>query len=494
VTADARTVAAIDLGSNSFHMVVARFVDGRFEVLDRIRERVALAEGLGADGKIAPDARERALNALDMFGQRIKGMPAESIRVVGTNTFRKTKDTEFLRAAEERLGARIEVIAGREEARLIYLGVSHSVNDDSERRLVVDIGGGSTEFIIGEGFDTVATDSLHMGCVTFSDQFFGNGKLSKKRFVDAQTAAALEVSPIESQFKALGWDQAIGSSGTVTAVHAILEAQGWSAHDITLKNLVKLRDTMIEAEHVSNLKLAGLPPDRAPVLAGGLAILIAVFTRLGIQRMDATDGALREGLLYDLLGRIQHEDVRDHTVRSMCERYRVDLEQAARVDSTAVALLQQVKSAWGLEEPEFRKVLRWAARLHEIGKTVAYSGHHKHGAYLLKNSDMPGFSNQDQAILSALVGVHRRRMREEFFERLSRAEQAKHLCVVLRLAVLLNRNRDRREVPRLEATASRRRLDLRFPPEWLESRPLLLADLERERAHLAAAGFEITVR
>ncbi|MEZ4256122.1 MAG: exopolyphosphatase [Polyangiales bacterium] len=494
MSADIRTVAAIDLGSNSFHMVVARFVDGRLEIVDRLRERVALAEGIDASGRIAPAAQERALTALERFGQRIKGMSQENVRVVGTNTFRKAKDYDFLRAAEERLGMRIEVIAGREEARLIYLGVSHSITDDGERRLVVDVGGGSTEIIIGEGFDTVATESLHMGCVTFTNQFFANGKMSRKRFVDAQTAASLEVSPMESHFRSLGWELAIGASGTVTAVNAILDAQGWSKHRITLKNLLKLRQVMIDAEHVDNLKLAGLQPDRASVLAGGVAILIAVFNRLGIHEMEATEGALREGLLYDLLGRIQHEDVRDHTVRTLCERYRADLEQAARVESTSLALYQQVRKGWDLDDGEAKKMLRWAARVHEIGKAVAYSGHHKHGAYLLKNSDMPGFSNQDQSFLAALVGAHRRKFRTEFFERIPRSELAKRLCTLLRVAVLLNRNRDRREVPRTECSASKRQIRLAFPEGWLEARPLLAADLEREVATLGQAGFELEVR
>lgn len=487
-------MAAIDLGSNSFHMVVARHVDGRFHVIDRLRERTALAEGLGPDGRITAAARDRAWGALERFGQRLKGMSPDSVRAVGTNTFRKTKDQEFLRAAEERLGTRIEIIAGREEARLIYLGVSHSVNDGGERRLVIDIGGGSTEFIIGEGFETVATESLHMGCVTFTDQFFASGRLSRKRFEDAHTAAALEVSPMESQFRALGWEQAIGSSGTITALTQIFEGQGWGGDVITIKKLLKLRDALIKAEHVSNLKMAGLAPDRAPVLAGGLSILIAAFTRLGIEQMQSTEGALREGLLYDLVGRIQHEDVRDHTVRTMCERYRLDLEQAARVESTSLAIFGQVKDAWALGDAESRKVLRWAARLHEIGKSIAYSGHHKHGAYLLKFSDMPGFSTQDQLYLSALVGAHRRKLRDEYFERVSKPEQAKHLCVVLRLAVLLNRNRDRREVPRMTCSASRRRLEVQFPEGWLDSRPLLVADLSRETECLNAAGFELAVR
>lgn len=490
----ARTVAAIDLGSNSFHMVVARSVDGRLEIIDRLRERVALAEGLNAnDGRISPEARERALGALERFGQRIKGMTPENVRVVGTNTFRRAKDDEFFRRAEERLGAPIEVIAGREEARLIYVGVSHSVEDDGERRLVIDVGGGSTEFIIGEGFDTIATESLHMGCVTFTDQFFANGKLNRKRFVDAQTAASLEISTIESQFRAFGWEQAIGASGTVTAVQGILDALGWTKHKITLKSLLKLRQAMIDAEHVDALKLPGLSADRGPVLAAGVSILIAAFHRLGITKMDATQGALREGLIYDLIGRIQHEDIRDLTVRSMCERYRVDTAQSGRVETTATALLQQAKKGWAFNSPDAKKMLRWAARLHEIGKSVAYSGHHKHGAYLVKNSDMPGFSNQDQAFLAALVGAHRRRFRNEYFERLPRQESAQQLCVLLRLAVLLNRNRDRREVPKIELTAAKRKLSLQFPQDWLETRPLLLADLVREQAALAVVGFELEV-
>ncbi|MCA9645061.1 MAG: hypothetical protein KC492_30435, partial [Myxococcales bacterium] len=250
---------------------------------------------------------------------------------------------------------------------------------------------------------------------------------------------------------------------------------------------------LIKAEHISNLKVPGLAPDRAPVLAGGLSILLAVFERLGVESMEVTEGALREGLLYEILGRIQHEDVRDHTVRSLCERTRVDPEQSARVESTAVALYTQVCGGWKLEAPELKKMLRWAARMHEIGKSIAYSGHHKHGAYLLRHADMPGFSRQDQVFLAALVGTHRRRFRTEFFEQVPRAEDAKRLCVLLRLAVLLNRARDRREVPRVTCTVTPTRLSVRFPDAWLASRPLLAADLERERIALGQAGFELEV-
>ena len=492
---DDQTVAAVDLGSNSFHMVVARVVDEQLRVVDKLRERVALAEGLDDSKRIGKEARDRALATLSRFGQRLAHMEPGSVRAVGTNTLRQAKNGhEFQEKAEEALGHPIEVISGREEARLIYLGVAHATEEPQQRRLVVDIGGGSTECIVGEGFEPLEADSLYMGCVTFS-RFFPKAQLRARFFDEAQTAAALELRPLEHRYKQLGWDRVLGSSGTVMSVEAILRSNGWSQRGITGKGLKRLRKAMVAAGNVDGLDLAGMPADRASVLAPGVAILTAVFEAFDLERMFASDGALREGLVYDLVGRIQHKDIRERTIRRFCERFRIDAEQADRVEATALRFLDSVAGSWDLAEPSLRRLLAWAARLHEIGKAVSYSGYHKHGAYLVRHSDMPGFSRGDQAILAEIIENHRRKLRPTRFETLPvvRQERVIRLAIFLRLAVVLNRSRSRRAVPAFRLTTRKRGLELGFPEGWLEENDLVGADLRVEAERLRAAGYELEV-
>jgi len=489
-------VAAVDLGSNSFHMVVARMVNGQPILVDRLRERVALAEGLDDKKRLTPGMQAKALEAMHRFGQRLRDMPRGSVRAVGTNTLRQARNTRaFLVRARRALGHPIEVISGREEARLIYGGVAHSLADDPGKRLVVDIGGGSTECIIGERFEPLATDSLYMGCVTFSLRFFPKGEIGRKRMDEAVIAAQREVAPLEQHYRALGWERAVGASGTILAIESILRAKGWSERGITAGGLRKLRKVVVDARRTQALHFPGMPAERAGVLPGGLAILIAIFESLQIERMSITTGSLREGLLYDLLGRMRHEDARERTIRQFTQRYHVDNEQAGRVEHTALACLEQVARRWGLRDPEHRRLLTWAARVHEMGLSVNYSGYHKHGAYIAEHADMPGFSREDQQVLAALVGGHRRKLPMEVFRELppARSRDALALCVLLRLAVTLNRIRSAREVPAPRLSAQGHRLRLRFPRGWLRQHPLTRADLDEEAALLRTAGVRLQV-
>jgi exopolyphosphatase/guanosine-5'-triphosphate,3'-diphosphate pyrophosphatase len=418
-------------------------------------------------------------------------MPRGSVRAVGTNTLRRARNTRaFLSAAQKTLGYPIEVIPGAEEARLIYLGVAHHHPGEARRRLVIDIGGGSTECILGEGFEPLSTDSLRMGCVGYSLQYFPGGALTREGMHAARLAAGIELQGIERRYRSAGWDVCIGSSGTILAVEAILRENGWESEGIAARSLRKLRKALIEAGHVEGLQLAGLQDDRRPVLAGGVAILSAVFDAFGIERMEASQGALREGLLYDLLGRIRREDVRDRTIRAVSQRYHVDREQALRVELTARALLAQVAAPWGLEDPQHARLLSWAARLHEIGLSISYAGHHKHGAYIAQHSDMPGFSRRDQEGLAALIVNHRRKPHLEVFEALDAAAvgELKKLAALLRLAVLLNRSRSPRPIPEPRLAAKDDALALHLPAAWLERHPLTRADLEAEGARLADLG------
>jgi len=490
------TVATVDLGSNSFHMLVARVVDQEIHVVDRMRVRTGLAEGLDENKRLTREVQDRALDALVIFRQRLLHMPTASVRAVGTNTLRQAKNApEFLAEAIEALGHPIEVISGREEARLIYLGVAHGLEEaDERRRLVIDIGGGSTEAIIGEGFEPLETDSLYMGCVTFA-RFFPKGRITARAFEEAEIAAALELTPIERRYQALGWSQVVGSSGTVAAIASILRANGWSQDGVTDKGLRRLKKALLAAGDVTRIDLAGVAPERAPLLPGGVAILRAVFQRLGLERMDVAGGALREGLVYDLLGRIRQEDVRDRTIRAYSERYHVDQDQARFVAVTAHQLLEQVVGGWVPHGPDVARLLGWAARLHEVGKAISYSGYHKHGGYIVANSDMPGFSRRDQQVLAALVASQRGRIRPTRFASLpvDRGHRMIRLGLILRLAVLLNRARSRRAVPMVRFKARKKTLSLVFPAGWLDETPLTRADLENEGARLRQVGYTLTV-
>ncbi len=487
------TVAAIDLGSNSFHMVVARVVDGQVLVVDRMREMVRLGAGLDASNRLTRAAQDAAIACLERFGQRLRGMSARNVRAVGTNTLRRARNAgEFLAAARRALGHPIEVIAGREEARLIYLGVAHGLAGVDGRRLVMDIGGGSTELIIGERFEPVCTESLHMGCVGMSREHFPDGAITRAGMRRAEIAARLELQPIESEYRQRGWQSAVGASGTILAAAAIVQAAGWNTDGITPEALRKLRDALFEAGHVERLRLSGLSRERAPVFPGGLAILLAAFDALGIQHMRVSESALREGLLYDLLGRIRHEDVRERAIQTLSTRYQIDKDQALRVERTARVCFTQAAPAWGLNDDDV-DVLAWAARLHEIGLAVAHSQYHKHGAYLLENSDLPGFSHQEQKLLAILVRSHRRKFPSEAFDDPAEpvSGAAHRLCVLLRLAALLHRARANAPLPGFSLLPNAQHLYLKFPDGWLAEHPLTEADLHREAEYLKATKIKL---
>lgn len=486
-------IAAVDLGSNSFHMIVARLQDGQLRVLDRLRDPVRLGAALDRQSRIDTEVRKRAIECLQRFGQRLRELAPESVRVVGTNTLRRARDPDFLDEAQQALGHPIEVIAGVEEARLIYLGVAHSLAHNGGRRLVMDIGGGSTELIIGEGFQPLRMDSLYMGCVSMSEQFFRGGKLSKGNFQDGEVAAGLELEPVQERFRRLGWQMVAGASGTIRTVRDLLVAEGWSEQGITLPALRKLRKAMIDAGHIDKLKLKSLPDDRRPVLAGGVAILCATFEALKIDRMLLAQGALREGLLYDLLGRIHHDDVREAAVQAMAGRYQADAVHAKRVEEVALRLLEQLASAWGLTHPMYQTWMHWAATLHEVGLVVAHSQYHKHGGYLIQHSDLAGFSVRDQSLLAVLVRGHRRKLPKEELAALPKVleEPARRLIVLLRLAVLLRRDRADVPMPVVQAGVDGSQLTLRFPDGWLEAHPLTHADLVEERKYLDAVNLKL---
>jgi exopolyphosphatase / guanosine-5'-triphosphate,3'-diphosphate pyrophosphatase len=489
-------LAAVDLGSNSFHMVVARYTHGQLVILDRLREMVRLGAGLEADGRLNKDVTARALACLERFGQRLRDMRPDSVRVVGTNALRRARRKEaFVERAREALGHPIEIVSGMEEARLIYSGVAHSMPAGPGRRLVCDIGGGSTEIIIGEALEPLELESLQIGCVRVSEEFFAEGRLSQKRMQRARVAARQAIEPYQAAFRRRGWDEAVGSSGTVRAIGDCIRELDPGAVDIGADGLERVIRELGAVEHIRDLQLTSLTDDRKLSFAGGVAILAEAFEQLGIEHMRVADGAMREGLLYDLLGRYTDEDARERTVRSMQERYHVDLAQAERVENTAVGFLGQVEEVWQLSDPAIELLLRWAARLHEIGLDVAHSGYHRHGAYLLANADMAGFPRDKQKLLAIMVGSHRRKPTVEEAGELAPPwdKRAPPMTLLLRIAVLLHRGRSSVALPDIRLTTRANSLELRFPPNWLDDHPLTVADLQIEIEHLKAAGFRLRV-
>ena len=489
-------MAAVDLGSNSFHMVVARMQLGQPSIVDRLREMVRLASGLNQQKYLDDASQERALACLRRFGQRLRDMHAHQVRVVGTNTLRRARNADkFLAAAEEALGHPVEVISGIEEARLIYLGVSHHTDTADGNNLVVDIGGGSTELIIGEGYEPKHLESLAIGCVGLSQQHFEDGKLSQKRFDRARIAVRLELQPVAAGFRRLGWKRAIGSSGTVRAARDIAHELKLLDTGVSLEALEAIIGEMVKARRVDELELPGLGPERAPVFAGGVAIFAEIMSTLRIEHMEISDGALREGLLYDMLGRLQDEDARERSIHAMQRRYHVDTDQAQHVEATAAALLGEVERTWELADQRYRQLLVWAARLHEVGLDIAHARYHHHGGYLLANADLPGFVRLEQKLLAALVTFHRRKLDDPFLDDVPQSRRVPlfKLIVLLRLAVLLNRTRSPIELPAMTLDPGKDVLELKFPAGWLDRNPLTAADLEQEQAWLKARGFELRV-
>jgi exopolyphosphatase / guanosine-5'-triphosphate,3'-diphosphate pyrophosphatase len=489
-------LAAVDLGSNSFHMVVARHEHGQLVIIDRLREMVRLAEGIDDDGRLDKVVSGRALACLTRFGQRLRDMRAGSVRVVGTNALRVARRKQsFLERAREALGHPIEIISGMEEARLIYSGVAHTLPADPGNRLVLDIGGGSTEIIVGTGLEPLELESLQMGCVTLSREFFGDGKLSEKRFARARLAARLELEPVQAAFRRRGWEQAAGSSGTVRAIAEALRELEPQALQITGVGLERLIRELIKAGNIRAVNLVAVTEERRAVFAAGVAILAEVFEQLAIVQLRVADGAMREGLLYDMVGRYTSEDARERSTRSMQLRYHVDLEQAQRVEQTVLDFLAQTREVWQLKDPLAELMLSWAARLHEIGLDVSHSGYHRHGAYLVANADLPGFAREEQLLLARVVGSHRRKLLLDGLEDLIPPwdRLALYLIVLLRIAVLLHRGRSPQALPPIQLTAKPRTLEIRFPSRYIKEHPLTVADLQQEIEHLKAQGVRLRV-
>lgn len=487
-------IAGVDLGSNSFHLLLARRHGRDVAIQDRIKETVRLRSGLSDDGDLAPDARSRALACLERFGDHLRAFGVRRVRAVGTDAIRRAADSrDFLEAAEQALGHPIEVISGYEEARLIYAGATPAGAGTADCRLVVDIGGGSTELILGEGARPRSLVSLGMGSVSLTERCFPDDRVTWDTVERGMALARGELAGITTAFRAQDNVVALGASGTIKSIAQLAEARQWSVGGVTPGALQSLTRLLVEKGVARSADFPELNPDRVPILPGGLAILRAVFEVLGIERMTLAPGALREGLLADMADRMGNRDIRHRTVTAMMGRYRLDRHHGRAVAATAVTAWEAVAPAWSLEAcPETRDYLRWAACLHEIGLSVSHSQHHQHGAYLLAHADMAGFSRDDQAMLSVLIQLQRKKLSRRFLDSVSPRYRGCCLPVAALLRVAIVLHRARMPAPPVRFEAEQPGIwRLHLPRDWRERHPLLVDDLQEEVAYQKAAGLRL---
>lgn len=494
---DVNKVAALDIGSNSFHLVVARIVAGSVQILHRVKQKVRLAEGLDENNILSQDAMQRGLQSLKIVADSLGGFAPDSVRIVATHTLRKARNArEFIEAAAEVLAYPIEVISGTEEARLIYSGVAHTSHIDG-KRLVVDIGGGSTELVIGQGFEPLLCRSVQVGCVSFSKRFFADGELKAKAFEKAITATEQALELVDEKYRRMGWQQCVGTSGTIRSLAnwaQTLPGVG-KEQQLTLKDLKLLMRQCVDAGHISKLDFPGLSDDRRAVIAGGLAIMIGVFQALQIDTLIYSSAALREGVIYQMEDELHHADIRGRTAASVATRYDVDTAHANAVLSTSLLLFDHVSKHWKLTHKDYRSMLAWAALLHEVGLQINSRGVQRHSGYILANLDMPGFTQEQQELLATLVRFHRKKIRENEIPHLVQYDSVsiRQLIALLRLGVLLNIKRQENFLPHLKIKASKTSALLSFPQGWLSEKPIIAADLEREVGVWKSLGLTLEI-
>lgn len=497
-TARPQEFAAVDLGSNSFHMVIARVVDGAMQIIGRLKQRVHLADGLDSNNMLSEEAMERGLACLSLFAERLQGFDPSSVCIVGTHTLRQALNApEFLKRAEKVIPYPIEIIAGNEEARLIFMGVEHT-QPEKGRKLVIDIGGGSTELVIGEDFEPRLVESRRMGCVSFAQMYFPGGTINAENFQRARVAATQKLETLAWQFRIQGWDVALGASGTIKAAYEVLLALGEKDGIITPERLKKLIAEVVKFKNFDELSLPGLSDERKAVFAPGLAILCGVFDALAINELRLSDGALREGVLYEMEGRFRHQDIRSRTAQSLANQYNIDREQARRVLETTMHMFEQWQAQNPkLTNPQLTALLKWAAMLHEVGLNINHSGMHRHSAYILQNSDLPGYNQEQQLMMATLVRYHRKAIKLDDLPRFTLFKKKHYLPLIqlLRLGVLLNNQRQATTTPpTLRLRTDDNHWTLSFPNDWFSQNALVLFDLEREQEYWeAVTGWRLKV-
>ena len=487
--------AAIDLGSNSFHMLVVREVAGAIRTVAKVKRKVRLAAGLDADSRLSREAMERGWDCLRLFAEQLQDVPKENTRIVGTATLRLAANVDsFLTEAERILGHHIEVIPGEDEARTNYQGVSWTSSGEG-KRLAIDIGGASTELVIGEQNDAKLLNSLHMGCVTWLKRYFSDGLLSEANFEAAIHGAKAGLAQVQQGYLDLGWITCVGASGTVQALQEIMIAQGRSER-VTLSKLNELKMQAIECGRIDQLALQGLVPERLTVFPSGLAILIAIFEELRIDNMTLAGGALREGLIYGMVGRKRDCDARERTAESLITRYQLDREQAERVRNACLTAFLQLKEPWHLSEQYGRPMLRWAAMLYELGLCIEYKKAPQHAAYIIDNIDMPGFTSAQKQLLSALLLNQRDDFKLDALERQNAVSmnQACHLARILRLAIILCMRRTEGTVPDFRLEAQEEALTIWLPQGWPQVHYLRASELQDEAKRQTLMGWPTRVQ
>jgi len=482
-------LAAVDLGSNSFRLEIGQAEGLHIERHGYWKETVRLAAGLGPDQRLSPRAIETACACLARMNERMRGVPQQQVRAVGTQTLRQALNAnEFLLEAQNSLGFPIEIIAGREEARLVFEGCMHSLPPSPQRRLVLDIGGASSEIIVGRDFAADRAESFQVGCVNTTLRYFPDGVIDRASLKRAQVACAAEFEEAITAFNRTQWDEAYGSSGTIGAVSAILRAEGWSDGTVTALGLLKLRQALMAFGDVRRVKFDVVKADRSEVLVGGVAVLSAAFETLGLHEMQTAKGALRLGLLYDLLGRRESRDIRDATVDRIQERFAVDRQQAARVRDIALKLYDAIDPP---ASDEGRKRLQWACDLHEVGCAISRSDYHKHSSYLIEHADLAGFSTSDQEHIGVLALAQRGNLRK-VAEALADPELVGKI-LALRLAVVLCHARRGVELPAW-TLRSGRTIELGLGRQWIDAHPLTRHLLDEEAQHWERVGTRFTVK
>ena len=487
--------AAIDLGSNSFHLIVVEHTHQQISTIDSHVETIRLAAGLDKDGRLSKKYKKRAYKSLMLFRQRLQTVPTKNIRIVGTATLRKMKKGQkFVKTASKILGHEVEIISGYEEARLVYLGVAHSLQDDSSKRLVIDIGGSSTELIVGGHFQHQSLDSLDMGCINISRHFFPDKKISQEGFHKAVQFCESKLLSVRAKINSLNWDTCIGSSGTIKAVVQIISALNGHLIPVGIKDLDKLKQEIFKFDKFKDIDLPGLKPDRKPVILGGLAILYACFKSLKIDSIQSSQYALREGLVYEMVGRNSQEDVRESTVSGMIKKYSQDKLQILRVETACEYFYEQTKMDWNYHFLNFNplKILKWAAKLHEIGNSISHKNMHKHSSYIIRNMDMAGFSKTEQLILSHLVLHQKKAIGRSLYKELAfidNLEAIFRLQIILRFAVIIYRDRYDHQLPKIAVNENE--VNLIFDSNWIEKHHLTSLDIDREVRYLDRIGYDL---
>lgn len=476
--------AAVDLGSNSFHLAIAQYDGKSFQIIGKHKEKVQLASGLDENQKLSEEAMQRGLNCLKLISERLIEIPKHQIKIVATYTLRKaTNANDFIQKAEKILSVPIEILPGAEEARLIYNGVSHN-HPDINRALVIDIGGGSTEIILGKKFEHQLLDSLSLGCVTYK-RFFPNNILNESNFKTAILNASLIISPVESRYGSNNWQHCIGSSGSIEAVYKVARGFGFEDNCLKKHHLTFLKQKLIEVGSIDKINFEGLSASRVSTFSTGLVILLALFEELGIEEMYISNASLREGILLELSDELKGYDNRNQTINSLIERFNIDEKFGGQVLKSAEIIFDDVSDMWGIYDPHYKNLLSWACMLHEVGLAISYNKLKQHSAHIIKYADMPGFSIQTKDSLSTIVfAQHKKFYLEQFENKYEPKEALLAISQVLRLAIIFNIKRDNIDISKLKFIAEKNNnLTILIPQSWKKNHQLIIFELEKEQRY-----------